>query len=165
MATRSSAGVLPFVEGIMHHAIDNLGEPAFGGAATLRRRRGMTVEEIRRQVELAQHPATSPAPVLRRVDHSHAYSEIKHRAPAEVSWPRASVRLMQGIKPGEEVWAVKIWEAPGVPARDAAGRMIAFTEHLRQTALMEAGLRVSAMRRSKLARLRLEGEPQQEPPC
>lgn len=138
--------------------------PANGGASTLRSKRHLSGDEIRRQTGMAQHPTSTPS-APRLVDRSRAYEPVELRNAGAVNWPRAVIRVMPGLARGEHVWAVKIWESPGVPARDVHGKLIAFTEHDRDEAFSEARERVEALRWSKLGRLRLEGRPQQEPPC
>ncbi|PRB69495.1 hypothetical protein [Arthrobacter sp. MYb213] len=138
--------------------------PVNGGATAVMRKRHLSGEEIRRQTTMAAHPTSVPSSP-RLLDRSRAYEPFEHADAGSVSWPRAVIRMMPGMARGEHVWAVKIWESAEVPARNRAGMLNAFTMHDRDEAIDEARERVEAMRWSNLARLRLEGRPQYEPPC
>jgi len=131
------------------------GAPANGGASTLR-----SHGPHLRFVAMAQHPSTSPAPRL--IDRQRMYQGFEHKDPEGVQWPRSSVRASPGLAAGELVWGAKVWEAPGVPARNAAGLMISFSGHDRDEVIADAQKRVSELRWSKRGRLRLD-ESQGEP--
>ncbi|TDU27071.1 hypothetical protein [Arthrobacter sp. JUb115] len=133
--------------------------PANGGASTLR-----SHGPHLRFLAMAQHPSTSPAP--RVVDRERMYQGFDWKDPDSLQWPRSSVRASPGLAAGELVWGAKIWEAPGVPARDAHGLLIAFSGEDREKVIADAQKRVRELRWSKLGRLRLQ-EPRKAPekPC
>lgn len=145
--------------------------PPAGGAASLRRHRNLREEmhfgpaAIDRHRATAQHPAAA-APAPRVIDRGRMYEPFEHKDPKAVEWPRAVVRSSPGLAAGELVWGAKIWDAPGQPARDHAGKLLAVSGHDRDQVLKDAAQRVTELRWSKRGRLRLAGTPpEQEPPC
>ena len=130
------------------------------------------VPDTELQVQLlrssAAHPAsTGPAP--RTVDLAAPYEPVAHRNPNAVAWPRAVIRPMPALGDAGEAWAVKVWEAPGVPARKSNGLLQAFSKSSRAEAFAEAQRLVRELRWSKIGRLRShETKPEttaDEPPC
>ena len=139
--------------------------PPAGGAASLRRNRSITLADVDRNQSSALHP-TAAAPAPRVIDRGRMYDAFEHKDPNAVEWPRAVVRSSPGLAAGEVVWGAKIWEAPGQPARDHAGKLLAFSGHDRDQVLRVAGQRIKELRWSKRGRLRLAGTPpEQEPTC
>lgn len=144
---------------------DELAVPPAGGAASLRRNRSITLADVDRNKSSSVHPA-SAAPAPRVIDRGRMYDPFEHEDPETVEWPRAVVRSSPGLAVGEQVWGAKIWDAPGLPARDQAGKLLAFSGHDRDQVLKVAGQRVKELRWSKRGRLRLAGTPpEQEPMC
>lgn len=144
---------------------DELAVPPAGGAASLRRNRSITLADVDRHKSSSVHPAAA-APVPRVIDRGRMYDPFEHKDPKAVEWPRAVVRSSPGLAAGELVWGAKIWDAPGQPARDHAGKLLAFSGHNRDQVLNDAEWRVKELRWSKRGRLRLaETPPEQEPTC
>lgn len=139
--------------------------PLAGGAASLRRNRTITLADVARNKSSSVHPAAA-APAPRVIDRGRMYDPFEHKDPETVEWPRAVVRSSPGLAAGEQVWGAKIWDAPGLPARDQAGKLLAFSGHDRNQVLKVAGQRVKELRWSKRGRLRLAvTPPEQEPMC
>ena len=148
-----------------HQTSDEQAVPPAGGAASLRRHRKITPAEVDRNRASSVHPAAA-APAPRVIDRGRMYEQFEHKDPEAVEWPRAVVRSSPGLAAGELVWGAKIWEAPGQPARDHAGKLLGFSGHDRDQVLRVAGQRVKELRWSKRSRLRLAvTPPEQEPTC
>ncbi|ALQ29094.1 hypothetical protein AA310_00650 [Arthrobacter sp. YC-RL1] len=144
---------------------DELAVPPAGGAASLRRNRSITLADVDRNKSSSVHPAAA-APAPRVIDRGRMYDPFEHEDPETVEWPRAVVRSSPGLAAGEQVWGAKIWDAPGLPARDHAGKLLAFSGHDRDQVIKVAEQRVKELRWSKRGRLRLAGTPpEQEPMC
>lgn len=148
-----------------HQTSDEPTAPPAGGAASLRRNRSITLADVNRNKSSSVHPAAA-APAPRVIDRGRMYAGFEHKDPKAVEWPRAVVRSSPGLAAGELVWGAKIWDAPGLPARDQAGKLLAFSGHDRDQVIKVAGQRVKELRWSKRGRLRLAGTPpEQEPTC
>ena len=148
-----------------HQVSDEQAFPPAGGAQSLGRNRALTLADVDRNRSSSVHPAAA-APAPRVIDRGRMYAEFEYKDPKAVEWPRAVVRYSPGLAAGEVVWGAKIWDAPGQPARDHAGKLLAFSGHDRDQVLKDAGQRVKELRWSKRGRLRMTGTPpEQEPPC
>ncbi|MGC0270780.1 hypothetical protein ACPROK_14560 [Glutamicibacter soli] len=148
-----------------HQTSDEQAVPPAGGAGSLRRNRKITLADVDRNRSSSVHPAAA-APAPRVIDRGRMYAEFEYKDPKAVEWPRAVVRSSPGLAAGEVVWGAKIWDAPGQPARDHAGKLLAFSGHDRDQVLKGSEQRVKELRWSKRGRLRLAGSPpEQEPTC
>lgn len=62
----------------------------------------------------AQHPSTAgTAPKQRIVDLGRGHEQILPALKHVLRYPRATVRAVAGVKPGETVYIAKVWVAPG----------------------------------------------------
>lgn len=79
--------------------------------------------------KVAAHPSTSPRPRFGRhpeVGYQPLQGALAH-ADALV-WPRATVRPVHGLAPGETIWCAKIWHSPAVPML-VDRKWVSFTSH------------------------------------
>lgn len=106
-------------------------------------------EELALQLRArASHPSVRPRPHVG--DLTRGYEKIMPatRFLEAIAWPRATVRPVPGLGPGEKTWCVKIWHQPGVPVR-VSGLWVTFSSNDREEAFEWARRTVAEFRQVK----------------